>query len=31
VLFGIGDALFGLIGGDGRLANAGYAELLFWR
>ncbi len=31
VLFGIGDVLFGLIGGDGRLANAGYAELLFWR
>jgi Zn-dependent protease len=31
VLFGIGDALFGLIGGDSRLANAGYAELLFWR
>jgi Zn-dependent protease len=31
VLFGIGDVLFGLIGGDSRLANAGYAELLFWR
>jgi len=31
VLFGIGDVLFGLIGGDRRLANAGYAELLFWR
>jgi Zn-dependent protease len=31
VLFGIGDVLFDLIGGDGRLANAGYAELLFWR
>ena len=31
VLFGIGDVLFGLIGGDGPLANAGYAELLFWR
>jgi len=31
VLFGIGDVLFGLIGGDSPLANAGYAELLFWR
>jgi Zn-dependent protease len=31
VLFGIGDVLFGLIGGDRRLANLGYAELLFWR
>ena len=31
VLFGIGDVLFGLIGGNTRLANAGYAQLLFWR
>ena len=31
VLFGVGDALFALIGGDGRLANAGYNALLFWR
>jgi Zn-dependent protease len=31
VLFGIGDVLFGLIGGNARLANAGYAQLLFWR
>ena len=30
VLFGIGDVLFGLIGGNARLANAGYAQLLFW-
>ena len=27
----IGDVLFGLIGGNARLANAGYAQLLFWR
>ena len=31
VLFGVGGALFGLIGGDIRLASAGYGELLFWR
>ena len=31
VLFGIGDALFGLIGGDIRLASAGYGQLLFWQ
>ena len=31
VLFGVGDTLFALIGGDGRLANAGYNALLFWR
>ena len=31
VLFGVGDVLFGLIGGDVRLASAGYAQLLFWR
>jgi len=31
VLFGIGDALFGLMGGDIRLASAGYGQLLFWR
>jgi Zn-dependent protease len=31
VLFGVGDALFGAIGGDGALANAGYNALLFWR
>jgi len=31
VLFGIGDALFGLMGGDGRLAGAGYGALLFWQ
>ena len=31
VLFGVGDASFALIGGDGRLANAGYNALLFWR
>ena len=31
VLFGVGDALFGLIGGDIRLASAGYGQLLFWQ
>lgn len=31
VLFGVGEALFGLIGGNARLASAGYAQLLFWR
>ena len=31
VLFGVGDALFALIGGDGPLANAGYNALQFWR
>ena len=31
VLFGMGDALFGLMGGDIRLASAGYGQLLFWR
>ena len=31
VLFGIGDVLFALIGGDISLASAGYGQLLFWR
>ena len=31
VLFGVGDLLFSLIGGDGRLAGAGYNALLFWQ
>lgn len=31
VLFGIGDGLFALIGGDGSLAAAGYSALLFWQ
>ena len=31
VLFGIGDAVFSLIGGDASLANAGYNALLFWQ
>jgi Zn-dependent protease len=31
VLFGVGDLLFALIGGDTSLANAGYGQLLFWR
>ena len=31
VLFGVGDVLFGLMGGDIRLAGAGYGQLLFWR
>ena len=31
VLFGIGDALFSAVGGNGALANAGYNALLFWR
>lgn len=31
VLFVVGDVLFSLIGGDARLAYAGYRELLFWR
>ena len=31
VLFGIGGALFGLVGGDGRLAAAGFDALLFWQ
>jgi Zn-dependent protease len=31
LLFGIGDGLFALIGGDGSLANAGYSALLFWQ
>jgi Zn-dependent protease len=31
VLFGVGDALFAAIGGNGALANAGYNALLFWR
>jgi Zn-dependent protease len=31
VLFGIGDVLFALMGGDIRLASAGYGQLLFWR
>ena len=30
-LFGVGDVLFGLMGGDIRLASAGYGQLLFWR
>lgn len=30
-LFGVGDALFGALGGDGALAGAGYDTLLFWR
>jgi Zn-dependent protease len=30
-LFGVGDALFGLLGGDGALAGAGYNALLFWQ
>ena len=31
VLFGVGDLLFALIGGDTSLASAGYGQLLFWR
>jgi Zn-dependent protease len=31
VLFGVGDLLFALIGGNSALANAGYGLLLFWR
>jgi Zn-dependent protease len=31
LLFGVGDALFAAIGGNGALANAGYNALLFWR
>jgi Zn-dependent protease len=31
VLFGVGDALFGALGGNGALAGAGYDALLFWR
>jgi Zn-dependent protease len=31
LLFGIGDGLFALIGGDGSLARAGYSALLFWQ
>ena len=31
VLFGIGDVLFGLMGGDIRLAGTGYGQLLFWQ
>jgi Zn-dependent protease len=31
VLFGVGGLVFTLLGGDPALANAGYAELLFWR
>jgi Zn-dependent protease len=31
VLFGVGDALFSAVGGDARLASAGYGLLLFWR
>ena len=31
VLFGVGDVLFALIGGNGALADTGYATLLFWR
>ena len=31
LLFGVGDALFALLGGDGRLAAAGYSALLFWQ
>jgi Zn-dependent protease len=31
VLFGVGDLLFALIGGNVSLANAGYGQLLFWR
>ena len=31
VLFGIGDALFGAVGGNAGLAAAGYRELLFWQ
>ena len=30
-LFGVGDALFAVIGGNGGLANAGYRALLFWQ
>jgi Zn-dependent protease len=31
LLFGVGDALFGAVGGNGALAGAGYNALLFWR
>ena len=31
LLFGVGDALFAAIGGNGALAGAGYNALLFWR
>lgn len=31
VLFGIGDALFALVGGDVQLARAGLGGLMFWR
>jgi Zn-dependent protease len=31
LLFGVGDALFSALGGDGNLANAGYNALLFWQ
>ena len=31
VLFGIGDWLFAVVGGDGSLAGAGYNALLFWQ
>jgi Zn-dependent protease len=31
LLFGVGDALFTAIGGNARLAAAGYSQLLFWR
>jgi Zn-dependent protease len=31
MLFGVGDALFTAIGGNGTLAGAGYNALLFWR
>jgi Zn-dependent protease len=31
VLFGIGDALFAALGGNGALADAGYRALLFWQ
>ena len=30
-LFGLGDAVFSALGGNGALANAGYNALLFWR
>jgi Zn-dependent protease len=30
-LFGVGDALFGALGGNGALAAAGYDALLFWQ
>jgi Zn-dependent protease len=31
LLFGVGDALFAAVGGNGALAGAGYGALLFWR